>query len=70
MAGETKSTGNLGEAWSAEDVEQLRRLAEGNTPTGVISVKLGRSEKSIRAKASEEGISLAPASRPPYGTTR
>jgi hypothetical protein len=33
----------------------LRELADGNTPTGVISVKLGRSEHAIRAKAQAEG---------------
>ena len=50
-----------------EDVAQLRDLAEGNTPTGVMSVKLGRSEDAIRAKAQAEGISLVPANRSPYG---
>ncbi|MEU4607453.1 hypothetical protein AB0F43_31090 [Kribbella sp. NPDC023972] len=56
-----------GEDWTAEDVARLRELADGNTPTGVMSIKLGRSEDAIRAKAQAEGISLAPANRPPYG---
>jgi hypothetical protein len=30
-------------------------------------IKLGRSEDAIRSKAQAEGISLAPANRPPYG---
>jgi hypothetical protein len=64
---ETKSTRNSGEEWSDAEVEQPEELAEGNTPTGVISVKLGRSEDAIRSKAQAEGISLAPANRPPYG---
>lgn len=66
---ETKSTRNTGTAWSDVDIEQLRELAKGNTPTGVIGVKLGRTEDAIAAKAAELNISLAPANRPPYGTT-
>ncbi|MEU4603757.1 hypothetical protein AB0F43_12315 [Kribbella sp. NPDC023972] len=42
-------------------------VADGNIPTGVRSIKLGRSEDAIRANAEAEGISLAPANRPPYG---
>jgi hypothetical protein len=45
---ETKSTRNSGEEWTDDDVQQLRELAEGNTPVGVMSVKLGRSEDAIR----------------------
>lgn len=55
-------------SWTDEEVRQLRELAHGNTPTGVISVKLGRSEAAVRAKAEAEGISLAPPNRRPYGT--
>jgi hypothetical protein len=61
-------TRNPGREWTDDDVQQLRDLAASNTPTGVITVKLGRSEDAIRAKAKAEGISLAPANRPPYGT--
>jgi hypothetical protein len=53
--------------WTAEQVDQLRELAGGNTPVGVMSVKLGRTEDSIRSKAHAEGISLSPPNRPPYG---
>ena len=56
-----------GEDWTAEELATLRELADGNTPTGVMSVKLRRSEDAIRAKAQAEGISLAPANRRPYG---
>jgi hypothetical protein len=45
----------------------LRELADGNTPVGVMSMKLERMEDAIRAKAKSEGISLAPANRSPYG---
>jgi hypothetical protein len=42
-------------------------VADGNTSMGVISLKLGRSEDAVRAKAQAEGISLAQANRPPFG---
>jgi hypothetical protein len=64
---EVKSTRHSGEEWTAEDVQQLRDLAAGNTPVGVISIRLGRSEAAIRSKAQAESISLAPANRSPYG---
>jgi hypothetical protein len=54
-------------AWTTEEVQQLRELADGNTPVGVMSIKLGRSQDSIRSKARSEGISLAPPNRSPYG---
>jgi len=44
----------------------FRQLAKGNTPTGVISLKIGRTETAIRGKPQREGISLAPANRSPY----
>jgi hypothetical protein len=64
---EAKSTRNSGEEWTGDDVQQQRELAEGNAPTGVISLRLSRSTDAVRAKAQAEGISLAPANRPPYG---
>src|SRR5262245_44144660 len=57
---------NMREPWSREDVRMLRQLARGNTPTGVISLKIGRTPTAIRGKAQREGISLAPANRSPY----
>jgi hypothetical protein len=61
---------NLGNAWSNADVRELRRLARDNTPTGVISLKLGRTAVAIRGKAQREGISLMPANRSPYSRRR
>lgn len=61
-----KSRRNMREPWSAADVRLLRQLAKQNTPTGVISLKLGRTEVAVRGKAQREGISLAPANRSPY----
>ena len=66
----TKSTRNTGNPWTPDEVEELRRLAEGNTPTRVIGLKLGRTETAVRSKASEEGISLKPTNQSPYGTKK
>ena len=56
----------LGQPWTDEDVRQLRSLPKGNTPTGVLSLKLQRPEAAIRSKAQREGISLRPVNRSPY----
>jgi hypothetical protein len=56
----------LGQPWSDDEVRRLRTLARGNTPTGVLSLKLGRPPAAIRSKAQREGISLKPANRSPY----
>ena len=64
---ETTSSRNSGQDWTEDEVQQLRDLAEGNTPVGVMSVRLGRSEDAIRSKAQAEGISLSPPNRSPYG---
>ena len=52
--------------WSTADVRMLRQLAKGNTPTGVMSIKLQRPVAAIRSKAQREGISLKPVNRSPY----
>ena len=62
-----KSDENTGKPWTDEEVDQLRELAQGNTPTRVIGLKLGRTEESIYSKASAEGISLGPPNQSPYG---
>jgi hypothetical protein len=54
------------EPWEVSELRQLRSLARGNTPTGVISLKLRRPPAAIRSKAQREGISLKPANRSPY----
>jgi len=54
------------ESWSEADLGMLRQLARANTPTGVISLKMGRTATAIRAKAQREGISLKPINRSPY----
>ena len=62
----TKSTRNIGKVWTKSDVSQLRNLAKQNTPTRVIGLKLGRTDNSVRAKASDNGISLKPTNQSPY----
>jgi len=52
--------------WSSDELGQLKQLAKGNTPTGVISLKLQRPPAAIRSKAQREGISLSPPNRSPY----
>lgn len=63
-----KSTRNTGKHWTSGDIRALRDLAQGNTPTRVIGLKLGRTPEAVYSKASEKGISLAPTNQSPYGT--
>lgn len=62
----SKSTRNSGKPWATTDVNALKQLAKGNTPTRVIGLKLGRTEDAIYSKASEKGISLEPPNQSPY----
>lgn len=62
----SKSTRNTGKLWSPSEVRQLNELAEGNTPTRVIGLKLGRTPGAVQSKASQEGISLKPTNQSPY----
>jgi hypothetical protein len=57
---------NAREPWAKDDVKELKALAKKNTPTGVLSLKLGRPPAAIRSKAQREGISLKPVNRSPY----
>jgi hypothetical protein len=57
---------NSGKEWSTAEVKQLRLEAKGNTPTRVIGLHLGRTETAVRAKASEQNISLKPTNQSPY----
>jgi hypothetical protein len=60
---EATSSRNSRRAWATGQVQQLRELADGNTPVGVMSIKLGRSQDSIRSKAPLGG-DLAGATEP------
>lgn len=66
----TKSTRNTGKTWTFSDKSQLRQLAQQNTPTRVIGLKLGRTEAAVYAQASKQGVSLAPTNQSPYGTKK
>lgn len=65
-----KYTRNSGKSWSSNDVKQLKQLADQNTPTRVIGLKLGRTENAVRSKASENDISLKPTNQSPYNRTK
>lgn len=61
-----KKPPNSGKGWSRGEVAKLKEEARGNTPTGLIAYKHGRSEDAIRSKASEKSISLKPTNQSPY----
>lgn len=61
-----KKPSNHGQDWTADDIQQLRQLANQNTPTRVMGIKLGRTPDAVSGKASEEGISLKPVNQRPY----
>lgn len=62
----SKTPSNHGKAWSNGDDRQLRQLADQNTPTRVMGLKLGRTEASVRSHASDLGVSLKPTNQSPY----
>lgn len=57
---------NSGKQWTPKEEKQLSQLANQNTPTRVIGLKLGRPENGVRSKASELGVSLRPVNQSPY----
>jgi hypothetical protein len=61
-----KNPENHGQPWTQQQKQRLERLADQNTPTRVIGLKLGRTEDAVRAKASELDISLKPVNQSPY----
>jgi len=61
-----KSTRNTGKPWTNTDVEKLKNLIGGNTPTRVIGLKLGRTANAVYSKASDLDLSLKPTNQPPY----
>lgn len=56
-----------GVRWTASQVHELKKLVKENTPTRVIGLKLGRTEKAVRSKAAQLGVSLKPTNQSPYG---
>lgn len=61
-----KYTRNTGKPWKASEVQKLQQLANENTPTRVIGLKLGRTPDAVRTQASKNNISLAPPNQSPY----
>lgn len=61
-----KTPSNHGKQWTSSDVSELQQLANQNTPTRVIGIKMGRTPDSVAQKASEERISLKPTNQSPY----
>lgn len=57
---------NQGKAWTSGQESQLKKLARGNTPTGLMGYRLGRSQASVQSKAQELGVSLHPTNKSPY----
>jgi len=51
-------------------LEKLEKLADGNTPTGLIAYQLKRSEAAVYSKASDEKISLHPTNQSPFAPFR
>ena len=57
---------NSGKSWTSTEIKELRNLAQKNTPTRVIGLKLGRTENVIYSKSFEESINLKPVNQSPY----
>lgn len=66
----SKSDRNSGKPWTPSEVKELKELAKGNTPTRIISLKLGRTEDAVYKKANDNNISLNPHNRSPYGSKK
>jgi hypothetical protein len=66
----SKNPKNHGKPWTPADNKQLRKLADENTPTRVMGLKLERTEASIRSHAHEEKVSLKPTNQSPYNRQR
>jgi len=65
-----KTPPDSGELWTPSQDTQLRGEAARNTPTGLIAHHLGRSEDSVRSRASAIHVSLKPTNQSPYGTKK
>ena len=63
-----KKPPNQGKSWSNEEIRRLKTLADQNTPTRVIGLKMGRSPGAVSSQAGRQGVSLKPTNQSPYGT--
>ncbi len=62
----SKTPKNHGKPWTPSENAQLRKLANENTPTRVMGIKLERTEASVRSHAQDEKVSLKPTNQSPY----
>jgi hypothetical protein len=62
----SKSNRNSGKAWTPQDNKALKQMAQQNTPTRVIGLKLGRTPAAVSTHASDLGVSLRPPNQSPY----
>ena len=65
-----KKPSNAGAPWTPSEQRQLKKLADENTPTPVIGLKLGRTPSAVSNQASKQGVSLKPTNQSPYGTSK
>ena len=65
-----KQPANSGKAWTPVSNAQLKSLAQHNTPTRVIGLKMQRSPASVQSQASKINVSLKPTNQSPYGTKK
>ncbi|PWE18382.1 hypothetical protein DDZ18_01895 [Marinicauda salina] len=50
---------NAGKRWRRDDIADLKALARKGAPVRVISLKLGRPDSAVKAKAAELGLSVS-----------
>lgn len=61
-----KTPKNSNKDWTNSDINKLKELARGNTPTPLIAYKLDRSVDAVRSKANDINVSLKPTNKSPY----
>jgi hypothetical protein len=66
----TKTPSHQNKQWTPQQDATLKKLAAGNTPTGLIAYELGRSESAIYGRASDIGVSLKPTNKSPYNSRK
>ena len=65
-----KQPANSGKAWTPAANATLKSLAQHNTPTRVIGLKMHRSPASVQSQAGKLHLSLKPTNQSPYGTKK
>lgn len=61
---------NSGKGWSKQEIKEMRTLIQGNTPTRIIGLKMGRTPAAIKNQASRGKMSLKPTNQSPYGAKK